>query len=174
MNWALRGNRRTILYIEGPRGRLDAQRLPAPPEGGGGTPPTPSGGLPPGGRGFTSTPRGAVRGPLRDSGTFRDPVQGLPGPPPGEGVWTPVPGIPDPGPWGSPGPPGGSLRGLPPPPRRGRGGCFTSTPRGGAPRSRRGYPPGRGRGRSPLSYPAACWGPCYAQGRGIPGSDRFF
>jgi len=37
------------------------------------------------------------------------------------------------------------------------GGGFTSTPRGGAPRSRWGYPPERGRGRSPLRVSHGVW-----------------
>jgi len=132
-----------------PRGTVSG-RTTLPPEGGGETPPTPSGGLPP--------PRGSRRGGWDPS--------------PGEGVWSLLgepPGTP-PGPR-SRGVPGG-YRGAPPrgvdvKPRTRPGPDGPRGPRGAPSRPGRGRPlPGSGRSRDPGS------GDPVPGPRGVPGDLR--
>jgi len=107
----------------------------------------------PGARGWCKTPpAGRSRGPPGTPVLVSQPLRGLPGTP-----GTPIPGsrdrVPDPLP-GS-----GGLQEAPegPPGRPGRpaGGCFTSTPRGGAPRFPPGFPGSPGTPRSVESLQAA-------------------
>jgi len=108
---------------------------------------------PPRGRGFTSTPGGAPGAAGRALRDLLDPSG------PREGVWDPVPGSRDRGPWKprepprGAGSPGSGVSGVPGAPRV-RG--FTSTPRAGAPRFPEGVPGSRespGVPRTPWEVP---------------------